>query len=388
MSSNKMVGFYLILILALLFSACSSVGNALPTPTPLPPLLSYEKTLYPVEQGPIAEVFKLEGEVTPATQDPLFFRSSGFINRVPFKGGDTVKKGDIIAELQIDDLLNQLQQAEIDLEVARAALANQVKAREYAIARAEHNVKLAELNLEQAKSSGGSKNQIAMAEENLALAQLSLQEASEEINSFEEQAVRRTELAVERLKSQIAERQIVAPYDGILFRHAIRPGDAVEAFEPLFTIGDPSELVIRTNRTIDLQGKLRENTEAYMRLDPDSEQKFSLRYLPNFAPVSSSLEETKGGQTITDYYYFEMSERPDASLIPVGQSVEVEIVTGRNENAMTLPPAVIREFGGLKFVIIREGDTQRRVEVRVGLATNEKVEVIGDLKEGDMVVGP
>jgi len=388
MPSQKIIRQGLILILVIALSACSSMGGSVPTPTPLPPLLSYDKTLYPVEQGPIAEVFKLEGEVTPSTQDPLFFRSSGFLNRIPFKGGDFVKKGEIIAELQIDDLLNQLQQAEIDLEVARANLANQVRARDYAIARAEHNLNLAKLNLEQVRAAGGSKNQIAIAEENLALAELSLKEASEEINSYEEQAVRRTELAVERLKSQIAERQIVAPYDGILFRHALRPGDAVEAFEPLFTIGDPGKLVVRTNRTTNLQGKLWENTEASMKLDPDAEESFPLRYLPDFAPVSASLEGTKGGQTINDYYYFEMPEPPDASLIPIGQSVEVEVVTGRNENALTLPPAVIREFGGLKFVIVREGDKQRRVEVRIGLETNEKVEVIGDLKKGDLIVGP
>jgi hypothetical protein len=49
---------------------------------------------------------------------------------------------------------------------------------------------------------------------------------------------------------------------------------------------------------------------------------------------------------------------------------------------------VIREFGGLKFVIVREGEKQRRIEVQTGLESTTGIEVIGDIKEGDQVVGP
>lgn len=379
------------ILLIFAIAACSTENQSRATPTPLPPLVSYEKTLYPVKRGPIIEEYKLDGVVTPQIQDPLFFRASGYVSRVPFKGGDYVKKGDILAELQIEDLLNQLQQAEIDLEVAQANLANRQKERQYALTRAEHNVRLAELALEQVIAAGGNKFQIGMAEEQVALAKLSQSEASQQVNTYEEQAVKRNQLVVDRLNAQIHERQIVAPYDGILFKHNLKPGDPVEAFKPVITIGDPDELIIRTNRVFQLASKLSNNTEAYLYLQPGDEDGYPLQYLPSFVPTSAAQEDLQSDQPVqqgVDFFYFAMPDPPDPELIPVGKPVTVVAITGRNEDALLLPPAVIREFGGLKFVILKEGEKQRRVEVATGLSTNEVVEVIGDFKEGDLIVGP
>ncbi len=400
MNLRKNIMLSLAAIIVLFVSACSSTNGQAPTPTPLPPAVSYEKTLYKVERGPIAEQYELDGVVTPRTQDTLFFRASGYISRAPFKGGDAVKKGDILAELQIEDLLNQLQQAEIDLETAEMNLVNQQKNREYSIERARRQANLAQLNLDQVRASGGTKYSIAIAEENLALSQLALQEATDRVTTYEEQAVKRTQLVVDRLKSQIAERQIVAPYDGILFYHRLVPGMAVEAFEEVMTIGDPNELVIRSTRIYELVSKLNDETEAMMYLDSDEEAGYPLQFLSNFVPTSAS-EETSAGSDLSagsgssastqprgEFFYFAMPDPPDFSLIPVGKTVKVIAVTGRRDDVLILPKAVIREFGGLKFVIVREGEKQRRIEVQTGLESTTGIEVIGDIKEGDQVVGP
>jgi hypothetical protein len=53
-----------------------------------------------------------------------------------------------------------------------------------------------------------------------------------------------------------------------------------------------------------------------------------------------------------------------------------------------LPKAAIREFGGLQFIIVREGEKQRRIEIQTGLESTAGIEVTGDIKEGDLVVGP
>jgi HlyD family secretion protein len=387
----RLVIIALLVFMSVTACSASTQSRSRATPTPLPPLVSYEKTLYPVKQGEIVEEYILDGAVTPQIQDPLFFRASGYVSRVPYKGGDSVKKGDILAELQIEDLLNQLQQAEIDLEVTQANLENHQKEREYALAQAQHNVRLAELNLDQVIASGGNKFQIGMAEENLSLAELSLRRASEQVNTYEEQAVKRTQLVVDRLKAQISERQITAPYDGILFKHNLKPGDPVEAFDPVITIGDPTELVIRTNRVFQLTSKLNNTTEAYFYLQPEEENRYPLQFLPSFVPTSVAQEEAEGSsgaQQGGDFFYFAMVDPPDLELIPVGKPVTVIAVTGRNENALLVPPAVIREFGGLKFVILKEGEKQRRVEVTTGLRASELIEVIGELQEGDLIVGP
>ena len=49
-------------ILILLGTSCSLQSGSDPTPTPLPPLVSYEKTYYPVEEGAIEEGSFSEGQ--------------------------------------------------------------------------------------------------------------------------------------------------------------------------------------------------------------------------------------------------------------------------------------------------------------------------------------
>ncbi len=388
MSLRRILWIFLAIFCLTPLAACSPSSNEAATPTPLPPAVSYEKTLYPVERGSIAEQYELNGVVTPRIQDRLFFRASGYISRAPFKGGDSVKKGDVLAELQIEDFLNQLQQAEIDLETAQINLVNQQKAREYATERAKHQVNLAQLSLEQARASGANQYQLGIAEENLALSQLALQEATDQVMTYEEQAVKRNQLVVDRLNSQIAERQIVAPYDGVLFYHNLVPGMAIEAFEEVMTIGDPGELVIRTERVYELTKKLNEETEVWLFLNSDDEEGYPLQFLPNFIPTSATEEAADTSQTSGDFFYFAMPEPPDLSLIPVGKPVKVQAITGRKDDALILPKAAIREFGGLKFIIVREGEKQRRIEVQTGLESTGGIEVIGDIQEGDQVVGP
>lgn len=79
-------------LLALLIAACGSSGSGQPTPTPLPPVVSVENAIFTVERGPIVMKKYLNAEIVPSKQDELFFRASGYVNRVVVKQGDVAKK--------------------------------------------------------------------------------------------------------------------------------------------------------------------------------------------------------------------------------------------------------------------------------------------------------
>jgi multidrug efflux pump subunit AcrA (membrane-fusion protein) len=517
MSLNKFSKVWLTAILLVTLSACLPSREVVPTPTPLPPPVGYEKTVYTVERGPIVSQFSITGKVLPSRQEELFFRSTGYVSRVTVAEGDMVQKGDLLAELQVDDLVKQLEQAYIDLEVAQAQLADEERPRRFAIARAEHQVAIrqiqvdlaraalaqdaehsddqaelsqtiaeeqlarlqsqqddydtgvliASVNLEQAQETlnqaqieyqesldrpwekeevrdryahalqqaewnysvaqarydqalaakdvyqhdlkilelaiaqeeakaaqDQTSNQTALelqlklAEENLALAKLDLEELSEEVNSSQEQAIERSQLAVERLQAQLADRQVISPFDGIVLNvsgRAIRPGDAVEAFEPVLIIGDPTELVIGVRRSDERTRDIQEDHEIHMSLSREGTETFDARLMTGFFPFGDSEDTEFTGQSLV---YFEMLSAPERDQIPVGKTVYLTIVVGRNDDALLLPPATIRSFRGRDFVIVQDGDRQRRVDVQLGLETDERVEVTGNLAQGDQVVGP
>jgi multidrug efflux pump subunit AcrA (membrane-fusion protein) len=114
------------------------------------------------------------GEVVPAQWASLSFPISGRVVELTVEKGDTVKEGDILAQLDTDDLENAVKQAEAALAVAEANLA-QTKAgpREEEIEQAKQNVTAAEARvaeawykLEQLRE-GATEDQIASAQADL-----------------------------------------------------------------------------------------------------------------------------------------------------------------------------------------------------------------------------
>lgn len=377
--------------------ACEEVTpSRRPTPTPVPTLVSYEPAVFTVERGTIVSEKSMTGEIVPAKQDVLFFRSSGFISRVSVKTGDVVKKGDLLAELQVDDLLNQLQQARIDLEVAQSNLDKEWSQRQYAIEKAQIEVNIAKWRVELARIDLERSYGVAymraeanywIAEENYKLAQLALKQVSEVTISKEAQVVERQKLAVQRLESLLAERQIIAPYDGIVLRVLIQAGRQATAFNPAIEIGDPAELVIRAQPDLKIRELIHRDTEVQMSFSAQSQELYPVRYLPDFLPFST-VESTRLQVFTQDWLFFSTPAALPRDRLRVGSSVYLNVIIGRRENVLLLPPSAIRNYRGLNFVIVQEGDRRRRVEIyKIGLQTDERWEIEADLKEGERVIG-
>lgn len=385
-------------LVMLTLSACGSGAGGKATPTPVPQIVSYEKSLFTVERGSIVSLDSLMGEIVPSKQDELFFRSSGFVTRIAVKQGDQVKQGDILAELQVEDLVSQLQQAQIDLEVAQANLASSRAQREFDLKQAEANVvilrarmEMAKMDVEQSSGSGRVRAELNLqiAEQNLLLAEETLKLKTEGVDSYMEQAVKRSELSVERLERLLSERQIVAPYDGIVLRMSLRAAQQMNAFEVAIVVGDPTDLVVRGPYDYDLADILNEDSEVNFYLTRDAKNFYPVKYLPNFLAVTASTERSTSGLSASNYLYFTVPEDLPKEEIRVGRSVQLEIVLGKKDDVLLLPPAAIREYKGLQFVIVQDGDSRRRVEIsEVGLKALDKWEVVADLQEGDQVVGP
>jgi multidrug efflux pump subunit AcrA (membrane-fusion protein) len=399
MRIGRILLFLLGLVLLVTSAGCGSMGSAQPTPTPLPPLVSYEKPLFTVQRGPIISEQTINGEVVPTRQEDLFFRATGYVERIPVKAGDVIKAGDILAEEQVSDLLNQLEQARIDLDVAQANLAKDEAQQKFDIAKAkidvniwENNVKMARLELDNAvgvQARAEAQINLDNAEQNLALANLDLQYANENTDPYQKQAVERSQLAVERLEALISERQIIAPFDGVVLKNKLRPGTQVNAYSEVITVGDPSEMVVRAVYNNEVSQSLNKNSEVRLYPNAKIDESYQVNYLPNFVPVSTSIVEGQSNSTGKDYFYFSYPEGVPQDVLPLGKAIKLVVVLGKKEDALLLSPAAIRTYRGLNFVIVQDGDRRRRVEIyEIGLKSPQFWEITADLKEGDQVIGP
>ena len=75
------------------------------------------------------------------------------------------------------------------------------------------------------------------------------------------------------------------------------------------------------------------------------------------------------------------------SRYELGDLIRVTVVLERKDDVLWLPPQAIRTFEGRRFVVVQEGEAQRRVDVKVGIESEDRVEIEEGLTEGQIVIG-
>ena len=68
--------------------------------------------------------------------------------------------------------------------------------------------------------------------------------------------------------------------------------------------------------------------------------------------------------------------------------MRVQVVLERRASALWLPPQAIRKYEGRRFVVVQDSDGQRRVDVRIGITSDDRVEILEGLEVGQIVIAP
>jgi multidrug efflux pump subunit AcrA (membrane-fusion protein) len=72
----------------------------------------------------------------------------------------------------------------------------------------------------------------------------------------------------------------------------------------------------------------------------------------------------------------------------LGDRVRVSILLERHEDVVWLPPAALREFSGRYFVVVKDGEGERRMDVVLGIEGDGRIEILQGVEEGQTVIGP
>jgi len=192
---------------------------------------------------------------------------------------------------------------------------------------------------------------------------------------------------VKTLQSQLSDAQLVAPFDGQVMSLSITEGRSVEAYREVAILADPNQLEISADLTDRVLTDLAEGMPVTAALVSRPDETFAgeIRRLPY--PYGG------GGRQGTDTQDEDKSTRVaiDSSSTSAqyedGDLVRVTVVLERKSDVLWLPPQAIRTFNGRKFVVVQEGDGQRRVDVKIGIESEDRVEIEEGLQEGQIVIG-
>jgi RND family efflux transporter MFP subunit len=346
----------LVASISLFLSSCGSKQVA-ETPTPFP--TAVRKT-YIVQRGDIIIDTELFGRVTPLALATVSFAMDGHVGDVYVQVNDTVKKGELLADL-------------VELKTLQA----QTIETSNAIKRSQIALQIAQLNLEKIKAEGGSSIDIQIQEKQVELAKMDLDEV------LVKYGIDPSTDALDALDASVNKAKLFAPMDGVIIS-GVNPGRLVSTTTIAFTIGDGSHYEILA--TVD-PGKVDETLKDLFEgmpvvlspnSDPSLQWKGSIRQLPSPYGTGSS-DDTN--------IHVVLSETPANGDLKSGDTVTVLIEQANKTGILWLPPAAIREVGGRTFVIVNESNGPKRLDIEVGLKTADKVEIISGLEEGQVVIG-
>lgn len=275
-----------------------------------------------------------------------------------------------------------LRDAERNVELTQRKLDQTIEDEVYQSSEADEKVQEAQRALDLLLA-GGSKEIIA-AQRAVTEQRLALEEAQAQTFNSEMKAVDDAKRRLEKAQKAVTDGQLVAEQDGEVLALGITEGDTVEAFAPVIEIADPSQLEVAVELGGEQMRQIAEGQPAEISLlaRPDVTMPAIIRRLP--APYGSGGSGAVAEQDRTTR--FQVLDAKGQELV-AGGKVTVRVVLERKENALLLPPEAIRSFEGRRFVIVRAGDTEQRQTIKIGIETEEAVEVLEGVEAGDVVVG-
>jgi RND family efflux transporter MFP subunit len=313
------------------------------------------ETIVPVtavaaDTGSITAEVHATGLVAPAPGAELqvIAPEAARIVEMPKAEGDTVKRGDILVRFEIPSTAAEVSKQEAETTRAQARLENA----RAALVRAKD---LFDRGVAARKEVEDATKELAGAEADLAAAQAATVAAG-----------------------AMAARSVVrATFDGIVARRSHNPGDLVEATsaDAVLRVVDPRRVEVIAS--VPILDSLDIDVGAPARIvdAPGSAGEVPLKVVARPAAVQ------EGTATVAVRIAFATPTR-----YPVGTPVQVAIETDTHVNAVLVPASAVVHEGDESAVFVVEHETAKRREVKTGIENGGRVEILGGLTSGEMVI--
>jgi HlyD family secretion protein len=321
---------------------------------------------------------------------------TGRVAQVAVKEGALVRQGDVLVQLERDELQAALQQAQASERQAAARLAGLRStgrsAAQAGVAPGGSVLLAARADLKRTQdlvaqgflsAARLDESQRAVA---VAQAQLDSARASNAANAEQGTEVAQAQAqlalaaaAVTAAQARLAQTVITAPADAKVLTRGVEPGQIVQPGRALLSLAlaGPLQLVAQVDERFLEQ--LQIGQTASVLADAFPTQRFTAR-VQSIAPV---VDAQRGAIELK----FALSQPPPAFLRE-DMTLSVEVETARRERALVLPLAALRgdvSVATAEVRVEREGRVEAR-QVRLGLRTLDAAEVLEGLAEGERVL--
>ena len=303
-------------------------SNSTPAPPGRMPLNVTTKILQPEK---LTDKAHLTGSFLPDEEVDLTFETSGKITNIFFKEGSFVKKGTLLAKVNDNLLLAELQKLEA---------------------------------------------QIPLAEDRVFRQNALLERDAVSKEAFEQV---RTELEklradIDLVKARIAQTELRAPFDGMIGLRQVSEGN----------YATPTTIIVTLTKISPLKIEFSVNERHSNYIKTGTPITFSTDNLNTYKAQVYAVESRINSKTKTKKARAIYSNT-DGKLNP-GGTAYIEITLHETENAITVPNEAIIAEMGRDIVYVYSDGKAKLFEVNKGIRTESETEILSGLQKGDTVI--
>ena len=353
-----------------------------------------------VEKGDLAKSVVATGKVTPITKVEVKSKASGIVKKLLVEAGDRVKKGQLLAQLDKEEIEAQVAQSQAELQAAEASMKGAEADYERAKVDAEGPdvplLKRAFVRAEGMAKEGvvsasalddAQKNyEMALNKQNVAKAQLVVLRAKV---AQSEATVAQDRAHLKQLQEQLSYTDIESPIDGVVLSRDVEMGDAVSSILVLgssatlvMTLGDTSEVYVKGKVDESDIGKVYLGQPARIKVESFKDKTFQGK-VTRISPMGVEKDN------VTTFEVRVSINNPGGEL-KAEMTANAEIILEEHKNVLQIPEGAILydkdKKASVEIPDPKGKEGKRKVAVNIGISNGAKTELLGGLKEGDQVV--
>src|SRR3954469_15955084 len=355
-----------------------------------------------VERGTMVKSVVATGKVEPITKIEIKSKANGIIKVLNADVDRAVKPGDILVELDREQLAAALRGAEANLQAARASLEgaeaqlkkNLVEAEgpdeQFARRAYERAQSLFEQHLIAQSALDDAHSAVDVAENRKRAAQSQLAVSEAKVAEAEAQ-VSQAKATADRAAEDLANATIRAPIRATVLTRDVEVGSPVSSILNLganatlvMTLGDIDEVFVRGKVDESDIGHILLDQPARIRVETFKDKIFNGR-VTQISPMGVEKDNVTN---------FEVRVSIDnaGKQLKANMTANAEIVLDEHPNALILPEAAItydaQKNAAVDVAVPGAKNGRKRVPVKVGIGNGTRVEILEGVKEGDKVVLP
>jgi HlyD family secretion protein len=349
-----------------------------------------------VRTAPLVRTLQFSARVVTSSRVDIGSTLTGRVLQVAVTEGAQVKKGDLLVELESDELRAALDQARANERQATARLSglrstgrNGAQA---AVAQADSVLLAAQAELKrtQALVAKGYISEARLDEtlRAVAVAEAQRDSARAQMTANAEQGTDITQAqaqlalasaAIAAAKARLAQAVLTAPADAKVLSRAVEPGQIVQPGRALLSLALASRLQLFAQVDERYLDQLRVGQTASVVADAFPDQRFAAR-VQSIAPL---VDAQRGAVEVK----LSLPPQPP-DFLKEDMTLSVEVETARREGALVVPIGALRgdDASATAVLWIEVGGQVEERKVRTGIRSLDAVEVLEGLSVGDKVL--